>query len=300
MYAAMGLGMDMLCGRREDLGAQTIRTLDEEIVQLDGGLFDDLTAASTAQSVPPPVEISPPVSQSTYARAVERACRADQRATTAFLGISLGLVIGSLVIGLDVGSRALAPTFAATAWIREVAALTFARAPLAPVDPAPLAPASVEPALRASAPIAEQPTGAIALKSPFPNASMTAPAVPATSLAAAPRRDVAPAAVVPARRALDAPKAGLPGQGINPSAAATALGIAARRADRCLESGDPRTTMAVRVTFAPSGRVTTAVVNGGPFAGTQVGGCIATALRTATVAPFAGEPVTVVRSVAVR
>lgn len=52
--------------------------------------------------------------------------------------------------------------------------------------------------------------------------------------------------------------------------------------------------MLVNVTFLPTtGRATAATVEGGPFQGTEVGGCIARALRSAVVAPFEGTPVTV-------
>ena len=52
----------------------------------------------------------------------------------------------------------------------------------------------------------------------------------------------------------------------------------------------------VSVTFAPSGRVTTAVVDG-PFAGTPTGGCIARTFRSARVHPFDGTLVTVRKTV---
>jgi hypothetical protein len=45
----------------------------------------------------------------------------------------------------------------------------------------------------------------------------------------------------------------------------------------------------VSVTFAPSGRVTRALVEDGPLQGTSVGGCIARQLRNVRVAPFDGD-----------
>jgi hypothetical protein len=45
--------------------------------------------------------------------------------------------------------------------------------------------------------------------------------------------------------------------------------------------------------------VTTATVSG-TFAGTPIGGCIASALRSARVPPFSGERVTVKRTVELR
>jgi hypothetical protein len=53
----------------------------------------------------------------------------------------------------------------------------------------------------------------------------------------------------------------------------------------------------VTVTFAPSGKVTRAQVGGHPFAGTEVGSCIATQFRSAHVPAFDGDFVTVTKSV---
>jgi hypothetical protein len=55
----------------------------------------------------------------------------------------------------------------------------------------------------------------------------------------------------------------------------------------------------VAITFAPSGRVTSSVVSGS-FAGTTTGGCIASAMRGASVPPFDGGPVSVVWKVTLR
>jgi hypothetical protein len=80
------------------------------------------------------------------------------------------------------------------------------------------------------------------------------------------------------------------------SAAVSALNAAAGAASGCKKPDGPTGRGRVSVTFAPSGRVTTAVVNGPPFAGTSVGGCVAAAFRRATVPPFDGSPVTVHKS----
>jgi hypothetical protein len=50
------------------------------------------------------------------------------------------------------------------------------------------------------------------------------------------------------------------------------------------------------VTFAPSGRVTTAVIDGPPFAGTPEGSCIAAKFRAASIPRFSGGNVIVHRS----
>jgi hypothetical protein len=56
----------------------------------------------------------------------------------------------------------------------------------------------------------------------------------------------------------------------------------------------------VSVTFAPSGRVTRALVEDGPFRGTAVGGCIARHLRGVSIPPFDGDFRTVRTDVTLR
>ncbi len=82
----------------------------------------------------------------------------------------------------------------------------------------------------------------------------------------------------------------------NRGAASAALGAAAGAAKGCKKADGPTGSGKVRVTFAPSGNVTSATVQGAPFAGTSVGGCIASAFRGAHVPPFSGDPVSVTKS----
>jgi predicted Zn finger-like uncharacterized protein len=83
------------------------------------------------------------------------------------------------------------------------------------------------------------------------------------------------------------------------ASAISALTGAAGSAGGCKKPGGPTGTGKVQVTFAPSGRVTTATVMGAPFAGTAVGGCVAGAFRRAKVPAFSGNPVTVSKSFAI-
>jgi hypothetical protein len=83
-------------------------------------------------------------------------------------------------------------------------------------------------------------------------------------------------------------------------AARIALEVAGARAMSCRQEGDPSGTARMLVTFAPSGRVTTATVAGPPYAGTALGGCLATAFRGAIVPAYAGSPVTVSKTVVIR
>lgn len=82
-------------------------------------------------------------------------------------------------------------------------------------------------------------------------------------------------------------------------AAKTALNAAFARAALCRGPDDPGGDVTAFITYAPSGRVTSATVSG-VFAGTSIGGCIATALRGARVPPFSGEHVSVKHTAALR
>lgn len=93
-----------------------------------------------------------------------------------------------------------------------------------------------------------------------------------------------------------APAAGGSGNEFSRSAATSALGAAAGSARSCKKPDGPTGTGKVKVTFAPSGNVTSAQVQGAPFAGTSVGGCVAGVFRGAHVPPFDGSPVTVTKS----
>jgi len=94
----------------------------------------------------------------------------------------------------------------------------------------------------------------------------------------------------------------MPAQGSAPfsvSAAQVALTQAAGNAASCAKPGGPTGSGKVQVTFATSGRVTTANVAGPPFGGTPVGGCVAGVFRKARIPAFAGNPVTVSKSFAI-
>lgn len=128
-------------------------------------------------------------------------------------------------------------------------------------------------------------------------AAPSVPSVEAASDAAAEGDAATPGATGAAT--LEAPTpAALPG--FDADAAKRALGASAFTASSCRKGDDPRGTAEVIVTFAPSGRVTSANVNGAPFGGTATGGCIAATLRGASVPPFAGNHVSVRKLVTVR
>jgi hypothetical protein len=117
----------------------------------------------------------------------------------------------------------------------------------------------------------------------------------------------APAAAKPAedKPAEDKPASTKPPKPTGPAgpfdraAAAASLSQAASQASSCKKPGDPSGTAAVTITFAPSGRITSATLSGPPFAGTATGSCIASTLRRASVPPFEGERVTVSKTVVI-
>jgi predicted Zn finger-like uncharacterized protein len=86
----------------------------------------------------------------------------------------------------------------------------------------------------------------------------------------------------------------------DPAAAAAALTAGAAQASSCRKEGDPSGVASVVITFAPSGRVTSANISGPPYAGTPTGGCIAAVLRKAHVPPFDGDRVTVSKTIVIQ
>jgi hypothetical protein len=90
-----------------------------------------------------------------------------------------------------------------------------------------------------------------------------------------------------------------PGTDFDRSAAIGALKSAAAQASSCRKDGDPSGTATLTITFAPSGRVTSATIQGPPFAGTPTGGCIASTMRHAQIPAFDGDRVTVTKTVVI-
>ncbi len=127
---------------------------------------------------------------------------------------------------------------------------------------------------------------------PAPREPPTAPTEPDPKPA---ETAAAPAAPEPAPPEKEVPVAGP----FDTGAASAALSSAAGAASACRKEGDPSGMARVSVTFAPSGRVTSANVSGPPFAGTATGGCIAATMRRAHVPPFTGPFVTVSKTVVI-
>lgn len=181
-------------------------------------------------------------------------------------------------------SASAAPTDTATA-AAGTAAATAAASAAAAVAPQPTA--IVPGALPPTPAKADKPAGAapVAAKSEPRAAEPKAPVAKAEPKAAEPK---APATAA-AEPAADGPA-------FDRAAALTALGNAASAAQSCKKPDGPTGSGRVAVTFATTGMVTTANVEGPPFAGTPVGGCVAARFRSAHVPAFSGGTVTVHKS----
>jgi predicted Zn finger-like uncharacterized protein len=94
-----------------------------------------------------------------------------------------------------------------------------------------------------------------------------------------------------------APAAG--GKEFDRGAALASLSGAAAAARGCKKADTPTGSGRVRITFATSGRVTSATLESGPWAGTSAAGCIVGAFRGASVPPFSGAPVSVSKTVSI-
>jgi hypothetical protein len=154
--------------------------------------------------------------------------------------------------------------------------------------PAPRDPANVYDDKDGPRPQATEPAPAPTSEPP-PAPQAAAPALaPSTAPATATAPSAEPAPAEPSE-----------GEGpqVDRGALESALASAARAAAACdLGEYGAHGSGRIAVTFAPSGRVTRALVESGPLIGTTVGGCVARAFREATIPPFGGGPVTAHRS----
>jgi hypothetical protein len=123
--------------------------------------------------------------------------------------------------------------------------------------------------------------------------------------ARAPAPTVAPAEVAaavpsapPIATAAAAKRTAVPA--FNAKAAKAAIDGVTPRLKACKHAGDPVGPASVMVTFAPTGRVSSASITTTSLAGTRTGNCIVQRLRDLRIAEFTGSAVTVKRSVTVR
>jgi predicted Zn finger-like uncharacterized protein len=284
----------------------------DDIMNLGGGGFASPILAPPpllAPVVEPPPQAAPavpasvPGAQGMGAMSVPPPKKGSMVGLIAGVTISIGLVGGAAIYFLrPAPPPPAASQESATASVHPSAtpAATAAAPATAAPAPAPADTASAAPS--ASAVAAAAPTEAPSAKPAAAAAAAASPGKPdkpsaaAAAAAAAAPAPAAAAPAAPAKTAEPAPAPAAAGNEFNRGAAASALGGAAGAAKGCKKPDGPTGSGRVKVTFAPSGNVTSAVVDGPPFSGTSVGGCIAAAFRGAHVPPFDGAPVVVSKS----
>ena len=194
-----------------------------------------------------------------------------------------------------VNTQAALPTEAPAADTSESANVApTASAVLPGVHPAPAAPAAQN--VTAGSTHSSTPITTAAVKAST-NAASSETEKPSTVGEPAVEKPVV--AVKPVE-AHNAPPAAAPDTDFDRTAARNALATAATQASSCRKNGDPSGTANLTITFAPSGRVTSAQIQGPPFSGTATGGCIASTMRRASVPAFSGDYVTVSKTIVVQ
>jgi hypothetical protein len=215
-------------------------------------------------ALPPDLDLLPP--------------RRKQGPLIAVLVLAIVLAIGVMVWAFTAQSPAVAPVVPPPPLVEAEPVKTAEPAPT--IDPAPRPEPEPEPE-----PTAPPDAGATAAEEPADAAVAKAVAEPP------PRRGV----VRPKKKAEPPPPPPPPppaSRDFNGAAAKAALAKAAASVSYCPRGkNDPRGSATASVTFANSGRVSTARV-GAPFAGKPIGACIQSRLRQASVPPFDGNPKT--------
>jgi predicted Zn finger-like uncharacterized protein len=211
------------------------------------------------------------------------------------MGLIIGIVLGLMVVG-GVGFFVLRPKPVETP-----TATNETKTPAPPVTEAAIAQAPTTEVKNPEAPpttTGSTPSEATSGAPKVGSVPVGGPIVggPKPEKTAAPEKSAAPTAEKPPEKPPEQPPVGEGGKEFNRGAASAALAAAAGGARGCKKPDGPTGSGRVRVTFAPSGNVTQSAVQGAPFAGTAVGGCVAAAFRGARVPPFDGSPVSVTKS----
>lgn len=249
-------------------------------------MFSSNQSLLTAPAPPPPKPEPKPVSIAAPAAVVgassyEQPAQKKSKKVVAIAAVAAVLVIGGVVFALSGGNSSKEQTVASASAL-----------------PSQALPAS-EPVKTAEPVVEEKKAEAVASTSTAPSTGPVAAATPGKTGAVA----VGPAKTADTKKDKEPPKkeepSGPVSSGVasfNADSARQALSVAASQTSSCKKVDGPTGSGKVQITFAPSGRVTTANVMGPPFAGTPVGGCVSSVFRRARVPAFSGDPVTVSKS----
>jgi predicted Zn finger-like uncharacterized protein len=242
-----------------------------------GALFGGNNQALLTAPAPPPPPVAPSPMLMT---AAPMAAGRPNNKLVLIVGAVGGVVIIGLILALVLGRKhdetpSAEGAASASATPSALANVKKDEPPATKPDETPAASASAAPAESASAAPDTKP-------SDKPTAVAVASKTPSTSEATKKKEDPIPPG------ASDAPP-------FSKSSAISALTAASMSASACKKPGGPTGSGKATVTFAPSGRVTTATVSGA-FAGTPTGGCVASGFHKAHVPAFSGSAVTVSKS----
>lgn len=275
-----------------------------------GGIFAPTLAAPDFSSIPPAPEAT------NAGASAAPAGKSNKGIVFAAIGLAVVLLGGGAAALLMGNEEKAAPVADATASVASAETATE-DAPTAVAAAAEEAPSTGE--KKADSEQGEATEKAKAAESAEPQAAepekaqpAVAPAVArasdkATNTAASPAKATTKTATKsnPPSRPAPAPKATATAQAparggeappFDRAAALSSLNSASDAARACKRPDGPTGSGRIAVTFAPSGVVTAANVEGPPFAGTSVGSCVAARFRNARVPAFSGGIVTVRKS----
>ncbi len=294
--STMKADLRMLMGTTDNGRPAAAKSKLDDIMNLSGGgvYSPGLMAAPALPSAP--VDVGP---ADTDLPSIADYPKPKSRMLT--FGIIGGLaLVGVAAIALmssssDETSKAAAAASAAAAAAAAPAEPETAKAEPSPAEPtAPTALAPGQAAPKADQDKAEKKAAAKADKAEKTEKLEKVASNPAPGPALTPVPAQTAATPAPEKTAAPAPAGGGGGSGsFDRAGALSALSAAATAAQSCKKPDGPTGTGRVAVTFTNDGSATTANIEGPPFAGTPVGGCIAARFRGTHVPPFGGAAVTV-------
>jgi predicted Zn finger-like uncharacterized protein len=284
-----------LMGSGESKPAAQKSKLDDIINLSGGGVYSPAMLAAPALA-PPPVELT----AAADAIGVPAKPKSKALLTLVVLGVVAiaGVAIAFTMNSKDEAEKAMAAASASAKAASEALAAALAaaeskpsaaEAPAASADSPAQAPTVLAPGQTAPKPEAEKKTVVAKTEKAAPAPDKEKPA-PVAGIPPAAALGVPPPA--PAAPKEPAPAAGGSGD-FDRAAALSALSAAATAAQSCKKPDGPTGSGRIAVTFANNGQATTANVEGPPFAGTPVGGCVAARFRGTHVPPYGGTPITV-------
>lgn len=250
-----------------------------------------------APAPPPPPPKPEPVVVASVAPAAAAAPLTPKKKFGLVVGIVGAIVAAGVVAGVTVALMTKQQPAPAVSVVAVPVPVPVASTPAA-TTPTPAEAKPAESAAQAEAKPAESASPSTAAAVKVASGGPAAGAKPAVGAGAPAGAAVAKAEAKKPETKKEEPAAAAPsGAGaFSKEAASQALSVAASQTSICKKPDGPTGQGKVQVTFAPSGRATTANIISGPFGGTAVGGCVSGVFKRAKVPAFSGDPVTVSKS----